>query len=72
MTERRYETMTEALRESLLSDPRSFAEVSRQTGLTRTSLMAFANGSRSLRLDLADRLAAFYGVVATTTGANDD
>ncbi|MEQ8849809.1 hypothetical protein [Botrimarina sp.] len=62
MAERRYPTMTEALRDSLLSDPRSFAEVARQTGLTRTSLMAFAEGKRSLRLDLADKLALFYRV----------
>ncbi|MEQ8847408.1 hypothetical protein [Botrimarina sp.] len=62
MAERRYPTMTEALRDSLLSDPRSFAEVARQTGLTRTSLMAFAEGKRSLRLDLADELAVFYGL----------
>lgn len=62
MLERRYETMTDALRECLASDPRSFADVSRQTGLARTSLMAFADGSRSLRLDLADILAEFYGL----------
>lgn len=54
--------MTEALRESLLSDPRSYAEISRCTGVTRPSLMDFAKGRRSLRLDIADRLAAFYGL----------
>jgi transcriptional regulator with XRE-family HTH domain len=54
--------MTEALRDALLSDPRSYNEVAQQTGLARTSLMAFAEGRRSLRLDLADKLAAFYGI----------
>ncbi|TWT41528.1 hypothetical protein Pla111_29040 [Botrimarina hoheduenensis] len=52
--------MTEALRDALLNDPRSYNQVAKLTGLTRTSLMAFAEGKRSLRLDLADRLAAFY------------
>ena len=52
--------MTDALRELLLADSNSFAEVSRRTGLTRQSLMLFARGERSLRLDLADQLAEFY------------
>lgn len=54
--------MTEALRDAILNDPRSFAEVSRQTGLTRQSLMNFAAKKHSLRLDLADKLAVFYGM----------
>lgn len=54
--------MTEALRDALANDPRSYAEVARETGLARTSLMAFAEGKRSLRLDLADELATFYGM----------
>lgn len=58
-------TMTDVLRDALLSDPRSYAEVSRQTGLTRPSLMSFGKGRRSLRLDLADKLAAFYGLALT-------
>jgi plasmid maintenance system antidote protein VapI len=65
MPERRYQTMTEALRDALLTDPRSYNEVSQITGLARTSLMAFAEGRRSLRLDLADKLAAFYGLTIT-------
>ncbi|MGL4511529.1 MAG: helix-turn-helix domain-containing protein [Lacipirellulaceae bacterium] len=62
MADKQPPTMTEVLRDALLSDPRSFAEVSRQTGITRQSLMPFARGERSLRLDLADKLAAFYGL----------
>ncbi|QDU86779.1 hypothetical protein Pla175_01300 [Pirellulimonas nuda] len=55
-------SLSDALREALLSDSTSYAEVSRQTGLARPSLMSFAKGHRSLRLDLADKLAAYYRV----------
>lgn len=62
MVNETYTSLTEALRDALREDPTSYAEVSRQTGLARPSLMHFAKGNRSLRLDLADKLAAYYGV----------
>ncbi len=32
----------------------------RETGVTRASIMRFVRGSPSLRLDMADRLAAYF------------
>lgn len=57
---RRPETMTELLR-ALLADSVQ-REVCRATGLDSASVSRFATGKRSLRLDMADRLAAYYGV----------
>lgn len=65
--------MTEALRAELSADSRSYAEVSRQTGVSRQSLMGFAAGERSLRLDLADKLAEFFNLklsCGSTTSRN--
>jgi plasmid maintenance system antidote protein VapI len=33
-----------------------------ETGVTRASIMRFVRGSQSLRLDMADRLAAYFGL----------
>lgn len=57
-----YPNLTQALRDAIADDPRSYVEIARQTGLTRQSLMGFSDGKRSLRLDLADRLMEFYGM----------
>lgn len=54
-------TMTDLLREALL-EAKSFNSVAKETGLIRHSLMRFARGEQSLRLDLADRLAEHFGI----------
>ena len=54
-------TMTELLRDAL-AKAESMAEVERQTGVKRQSLMKFARGEQSLRLDMADRLARYFGI----------
>lgn len=60
MTKKNYANMTEALQAELSADERSYAEISRLSGLTRQSLMSFAAEERSLRLDMADKLAELY------------
>jgi transcriptional regulator with XRE-family HTH domain len=52
--------MTEKLRHAVENSELSFHELERQTGVLRQSLMKFARGETSLRLDLADKLAAFF------------
>src|SRR4051812_6811586 len=54
--------ITEALRQAIAESGVSFAALERETGVKRQSLMKFARGEQSLRLDLADRLAAFFGL----------
>jgi len=53
-------TMTDLLREALSKAP-SIRGVARETGLDHASLVRFMQG-RSLRLDLADRLAEHFGI----------
>ena len=53
-------TMTDVLRQSL-ADSASVRAVSRATGVPQCSLSRFLAG-KQLRLDMAERLAAFFGV----------
>jgi len=59
-------TITELLREAL-ADAESVRAVARATGLTHVALARFLKGQQSLRLDLADRLAAYFGIECRRT-----
>ncbi len=54
-------TMTQLLREAI-SEADSLLGIARDTGIQRASLQRFRDGRQSIRLDVADRLAAFFGV----------
>jgi plasmid maintenance system antidote protein VapI len=56
-----HKTMTELLREAL-AEADSVRAVAKATGLEHASLARFVNGEQSLRLDLADKLAAHLGI----------
>ena len=56
------DTMTTVLRQAIAESGMSFAALERETGLKRQSLMKFARGKQSLRLDLADTLAAYFQI----------
>lgn len=53
--------MTELLRECL-AECESLSAVERATGLKRQALAKFMRGEQSLRLDLTDKLAAYFGI----------
>ena len=53
--------MTRLLRQAL-AECESLRAVERETGVLRQSLMKFDRGEQSLRLDIADRLAAYFGI----------
>lgn len=55
-------TMTDVLRAAIADSGLSFQELQRRTGVVRQSLMKFARGEQSLRLDHADKLAEFFGL----------
>jgi len=38
----------------------SYNAMQKETGVTRASIMRFVRGDQSLRLDVADRLAAYF------------
>jgi plasmid maintenance system antidote protein VapI len=40
----------------------NYLTLERETGVTRASIMRFVRGPQSLRLDMADRLAAYFGL----------
>ena len=61
MKRKKRETMTDLLRQALVKAD-SFRGVERATGVKRQSLMKFARGEQSLRLDKADALAAYFGI----------
>jgi len=54
-------TMTELLKQAL-SETESLRGVERATGVKNPSLVRFLQGKQSLRLDLADKLAVFFGI----------
>lgn len=58
-------TMTETLRRALnreIESGTTFRDLERATGVLRQSLMPFARGECSIRLDKADKLAQHFGL----------
>ena len=53
--------MTDLLREAL-AEVDSLRAVGRAAGVKHPSLIRFRRGEQSLRLDLADRLALYFGI----------
>jgi plasmid maintenance system antidote protein VapI len=40
----------------------NYLTLERETGVARASIRRFVNGERTLRLDMADRLAVYFGL----------
>jgi hypothetical protein len=62
----RNKSMSELLREALAAAP-SLNSVAVATGLIASAVWRFSKGKTSLRLDLADKLAAHFGIVSRAT-----
>lgn len=58
--------MTELLRVAL-AEAESLKAIDRATGIKRQSMAKFLRGEQSLRLDLADVLAAYFGIESRRT-----
>ena len=56
---------TDALRQAIAGSGLAHIAIERATGVKRQSVMLFMRGERSLRLDIADRLAAYFGLTVT-------
>jgi hypothetical protein len=54
--------ITDALRSAITASRLSNIALERATGVKRGSIMRFMRGERSLRLDKADLLAAYFGL----------
>ena len=59
------ESMTEVLRRAIRESGLPLLRIAEDTGVQRASLIRFARGDQSLRLDVADKLAAFFGLSLT-------
>lgn len=55
-------TMTDVLRAAIAAGGVPYKMLERETGVTRASIMRFVRGSQSFRLDMADRLAVYFGL----------
>ncbi len=54
--------ITGLLRRTIAESGVPYKALERETGVTRASIMRFVRGSQSLRLDMADRLAEYFGL----------
>lgn len=59
---RKPQTITETLRQAIEDSDESYIGLQRETGVKRQSIMRFAKGDGSIRLDMADKLATFLGL----------
>jgi plasmid maintenance system antidote protein VapI len=61
-------TMTDVLRRAILGSGLPLLRIARDTGVERASISRFVREKNSLRLDVADRLAAYLGLTLIPTG----
>jgi plasmid maintenance system antidote protein VapI len=54
--------LTEVLKDAIVESGISYKALSRDTGVARSSIQRFVDGRQSIRLDMADRLAAYFGL----------
>ena len=55
-------SLTDVLKNAVIESGISYKALSRETGVARASIQRFVDGRQSIRLDMADRLAAFFGL----------
>lgn len=56
----RKKTLSDALRTAIAKSGMAHIAIERETGVQRACIMRFLRGERSLRLDVADKLAAYF------------
>jgi plasmid maintenance system antidote protein VapI len=62
MNENASPTLSDGLRRAIRESGLSYQALAEAAGVERGSVSRFARGERSLRLDMADRLAAYLGL----------
>jgi len=58
--------MSDVLRRTIKESGLPLLVIERETGVKRASVMRFCRGDSSLRLDIADRLATYFGLELTS------
>jgi plasmid maintenance system antidote protein VapI len=56
------QAISDVLKKTIVESGMAHIAIERATGVKRASIMRFLRGETSLRLDMADRLAAFFGL----------
>src|SRR5207248_4392043 len=59
--------ITDVLRQAILDSGLPLLRIEQDTGVQRASISRFVRGKRSLRLDMADRMAVYFGLELTPT-----
>lgn len=59
------EPFTDALRQAIVESGLPYLQLEQATGVHRASISRFVAGGRSLRLDVADKLAAYLGLIVS-------
>ena len=59
------ETMSDVLRRAIRDSGLALLRIATDTGVERASISRFVRCERSLRLDMADKLAAYFGLHLT-------
>lgn len=67
MARHKTKTMTQLLREAL-REAESMRAIETATGVKRQSMMLFVRGEQSIRLESADKLARYFGIVSKREG----
>lgn len=57
------ESLSDVLRAAVVASGLAYKALERETGVPRASIMRFVRGDQSLRLDKAEKIAAFLGLV---------
>ena len=57
--------ISDVLRRAILNSGLPLLRIANETGVQRASLSRFVRGKNSLRLDVADKLAAYFGLQLT-------
>ncbi|HJZ57476.1 MAG TPA: helix-turn-helix domain-containing protein [Gemmataceae bacterium] len=57
--------ITDVLRQAILDSGLPLLQIAQNTGVERASISRFVRGKNSLRLDMADKLAAYFGLSLT-------
>jgi plasmid maintenance system antidote protein VapI len=54
--------LTDPLRQAIVDSGLPLLRLANETGIARASLIRFVRGDTSIRLDIADKLAEFFGL----------
>jgi plasmid maintenance system antidote protein VapI len=57
--------ITDVIRQAILDSGLPLLRIADETGVERASISRFVRGKNSLRLDMADKLATYFGLTLT-------